>query len=347
VVERKGLPLKNLIKPPQLTPGDTIATVSPAWGCAGDSDFRWRYDLGVKRLKEEFGLIAKPMPYSLRGANYLSKNPQARAEDLMTAFSNPSVKAIIANIGGNDSIRLLPYIDEKIIRDNPKIFIGCSDIMSVHLMCHKAGLASFYGANLMPSFGDAQGVHPYTKYWFEKTLFHNEPIVKIAAPDEYTADPIVYTDPTQQRQYHPSKLECLQGKGKVNGRLFGGHMGFSEMPEELLAPLYEPDLILFLEDIVDCVKPDDIYEFFKWIHKKGVTKNINGIIFGRFNEYPENKSYRQAAISAMREVGLEKLPVLWNMPFGHTSPICVIPYGALAEIDCDNTGFSILESGVV
>jgi muramoyltetrapeptide carboxypeptidase LdcA involved in peptidoglycan recycling len=219
--------------------------------------------------------------------------------------------------------------------------------MSVHLMCHKAGLASFYGANLIPSFGDPQGVHPYTKYWFEKMLFHNEPIGAISAPDEFTADSIDYTDPTQQRLYHHAEVESLQGSGKVTGRLFGGHMGLTEMPEELLAPLYEPDLILFLEDIVECVKPDDICGFFKWIHKKGVTQNINGIIFGRFNEYPENNAYRQAALRAMHEVGLDKIPVLWNMPFGHTSPICVIPYGAPAEIDCENAGFSILESGVM
>jgi muramoyltetrapeptide carboxypeptidase LdcA involved in peptidoglycan recycling len=346
MAERQGLFMMNLVKPPKLNPGDTIATVSPAWGCAGDSDIRWRYDLGVKRLKDEFGLIAKPMPYSLRGADYLSKNPQARATDLMTAFSDPSVKAIIANIGGNDSIHLLPYIDEKIIRDNPKIFIGYSDIMSVHLMCHKAGLFTFYGANLLPSFGDPQGVPPYTKYWFEKTLFHSEPFGTIAAPDEFTADSIDYTDPTQRRLYHHTKVECLQGSGKVTGRLFGGHMGLSEMPEELLTPLFEHDLILFLEDIVECVKTDDIYEFFKWLDKKGVTENINGIIFGCFNEYPENDAYRQAALKAMQEVVLNRIPVLWNMPFGHTSPICVIPYGALAEIDCENAGFNILESGV-
>ncbi|MDR0946584.1 MAG: hypothetical protein LBM87_02400 [Ruminococcus sp.] len=57
----------SLLKPPKLNHGDTIATVSPAWGCAGDSDFRWRYDLGAKRLEKDFGLNVKPMLYSLRG----------------------------------------------------------------------------------------------------------------------------------------------------------------------------------------------------------------------------------------------------------------------------------------
>jgi muramoyltetrapeptide carboxypeptidase LdcA involved in peptidoglycan recycling len=342
-----GKYVMNLIKPPKLNPGDTIATVSPAWGCAGDNDFRWRYDLGVQRLEEDFGLNVKPMPYSLRGSDYLAANPQARTEDLLTAFADPSVKGIIANIGGNDSIRLLPYIDEKVIRENPKVFIGYSDIMSVHLMCYKAGLATFYGANLLPNLGDPQGLYPYIKHWLERTLFYPEPLGTINAADEYTADSIDYTDPTQRRQYHPAKMECLQGGGKVTGQLFGGHMGLSEMPDEILAPLYESDLILFLEDIVECTTPDNIGDFFKWLETRGVTRNINGIIFGRFNEYPENRAYRQAAIKALREVDLGNVPVLWNMSFGHTSPICVIPYGAPAEIDCDNAGFSILESGVV
>jgi muramoyltetrapeptide carboxypeptidase LdcA involved in peptidoglycan recycling len=337
----------NLTKPPKLNPGDTIATVSPAWGCAGDGSIRWRYDLGVRRLNEEFGLNVKPMPYSMRGADYLAANPQARAEDLITAFADPSVKGIIANIGGNDSIRLLPYIDEKVIRENPKVFIGYSDIMSVHLMCLKAGLATFYGANLLPNLGDPQKLHPYTKYWLEKTLFHTEPLGTITAADEYTADPIDYTDPNQQRQYHPVKMECLQGNGKATGRLFGGHTGLMEMPEELLAPLRESDLILFLEDIVECTTPNSIGDFFKWIKTRGVTRNISGIVCGRFNEYPENNAYRQATVNALREVGLDNVPVLWNMPFGHTSPICVIPYGAWAEIDCDNARFIILESGVL
>jgi muramoyltetrapeptide carboxypeptidase LdcA involved in peptidoglycan recycling len=265
----------------------------------------------------------------------------------MTAFADPTIKGIIANIGGNDSIRLLPYIDEKVIRENPKVFIGYSDIMSVHLMCLKAGLATFYGANLLPNLGDPQELHPYTKHWLERTLFHAEPLGTITAADEYTADSIDYTNPTQRRQYHPAKVECLQGSGITKGRLFGGHMGMPEMPEELLAPLHEPDLILFLEDIVECTTPDNIGDFFKWLQTKGVTRNINGIIFGRFNEYPENNAYRQATLKALRGVGLENVPVMWNMPFGHTSPICVIPYGALAEIDCENAAFSILESGVV
>ncbi len=98
-----------MIKPPKLNIGDTIATISPAWGCAGDEDVRWKYELGVRRL-EELGLHVVAAPNSLKGASYLEQHPQKRAEDVMWAFENSAVKAIIANIGGNDSHKLLPYL---------------------------------------------------------------------------------------------------------------------------------------------------------------------------------------------------------------------------------------------
>ena len=109
----------NLIKPPKLTPGDKVATVSLSWGGVGNSDIRWRYDLGVSRLKSVFGLEAVAMTHSFMGQDYLRDHPKDRARDLMEAFTDPSIKGIIANIGGNDSIRLLPFIDFDVIR-NPK-----------------------------------------------------------------------------------------------------------------------------------------------------------------------------------------------------------------------------------
>ncbi|MCL2885083.1 MAG: LD-carboxypeptidase, partial [Oscillospiraceae bacterium] len=163
--------MNTLIKPPRLRPGDRIATVSPSWGCAGSPDARWRYELGVQRLKSEFGLEAAAMSHSLKGEDYLDTHPEARAEDLMTAFADPSIKGILANIGGSDSLRLLPYMDFDVIHNHPKVFIGYSDITSVHLMCLHAGLSTFYGANLLTTIADPQGLHPYSKHWFQKALF--------------------------------------------------------------------------------------------------------------------------------------------------------------------------------
>jgi len=340
----------NLIKPPKLNPGDKIATVSPSWGIAGEFDVRWRYDLATKRMRDIFGLECAAAPNSMRGEKYLDENPEARAEDLLWAFSQTEIKGIIANIGGNDSIRLLPYIDYDVIRNNPKVFIGYSDIMNVHLMCLKAGLSTFYGTNLLPSFGQPQGVPQYTIDHFKKGLFESGPIGTIDSPDLFCCDPNEYDNESQTYTYHPcGKYERLQGRGVVRGRLLGGHTGIMELGQtRLIAPFQENEnIILFVEDIVECTSPADFADFFMWLDEKSVMRNAKGLIVGRFNQYPENDEYKNALLKVMEDLGLAELPVLFNLPFGHTSPVCVLPYGVRAEIDCDKAAFAILESGVV
>jgi len=344
----------HLNKPKKLKRGDKVATVSLSWGCAGEPDVRWRYDLGAERLRSEFGLQAVAAPHSLRGEAYIRDHPEARAGDLMAAFADPSVKGIIANIGGNDSIRMLPYIDFDVIRNNPKVFIGYSDIMSCHLMCLKAGLATFYGANLLTTVAEPRGMHPYSRYWLQKALFESYPIGSVAPPDEFTCDATEYANPNQVKQYHAhAGYLCLQGTGRATGRLFGGHILDLRQRRELeqaglLDSFYQEGAILFLEDIVECVKPDDLAEFLRWLGGEGILQRLNGLLFGRFDQYPEDPRYRTIITRVVGgEFGLPNLPILYDLPFGHTSPICVMPYGAMAQIDCDSAAFSILEGGVV
>ena len=112
-------------KPHKLNPGDKVATVSPSWG--GPSVFPHRYQAGIRQLEAEFGLEIVEMPHTLKDADWLARNPEARAADLMQAFSDRTIKGIIATIGGSDSIRLLPYVDLDVIHNNPKVFMGFSD----------------------------------------------------------------------------------------------------------------------------------------------------------------------------------------------------------------------------
>ena len=123
--------MKPLIKPARLCPGDTVATISISGGRAGDEDLRWRYELGKKRLEECFGLRVVETPHALRGSRWLYENPRARAEDLHWALENRAVKGIIANMGGDDSYRLLPYLDYELIRSHPKLLMGYSDITTM------------------------------------------------------------------------------------------------------------------------------------------------------------------------------------------------------------------------
>lgn len=340
----------NLAKPKKLHIGDKIATVSLSWGVAGEPGVRWRYDLAVKRIEDIFGLVCIAAPNSMRGEKFLSENPEARADDLMWAFSQRDIKGIIANIGGNDSIRLFPHMDYSVIRNNPKVFIGYSDIMNIHLMCLEAGLSTFYGTNLLTSFGEPQGVPQYTISHLKKSLFNTEPIGFIDSPNLFCCDPHDYKKQSVICAYHScEKYERLQGNGTVRGRLLGGHTGIMEIAQ---TSLFDPfkgnnNTILFIEDMVEYLSPDNFAEFLIWLEKKNVIQNIKGLIIGRFNRYPENNDYKNALLKAMEALNLSDLPVLFNLPFGHTSPICVLPYGAMAEIDCDNALFSILENRVI
>src|SRR5215467_6294315 len=150
----------NTLKPQKLSPGDKIATVSLSWG--GPGTFPHRYEIGKRQLQDEFNLQVVEMPNTLKEADWLARHPQARAEDLMQAFADPALKGIFSTIGGDDSIRLLPYIDLDIMRNNPKIFLGYSDTTISHLICYKAGLVSFYGPSLMAEFAENGGMFPYT-----------------------------------------------------------------------------------------------------------------------------------------------------------------------------------------
>ena len=342
--------MNSLVKPQKLSQGDTIATVSPSNGWAGDMDILWKYNLGVKRLNE-VGLNVIPTPNSLKGSKYLSQNPKARAEDIMWAFENKEIKAIISNVGGNDSIKIIPFINPDIIKRNPKIFIGYSDVMNLHILCYKCGLSSFYGDNLLNQIAESQEWHPYSKMWFEKVLFDTLPIGTIKPATDWTYEDTDYKNPDSIRKYYPNDgYQIIQGHGKVSGRLFGGHIGLMSLENtslELSVDDYASK-ILFVEDIPEFFTPDGISDFFKRLGKMGALEKLKGIVIGKLNQNISFDNHEKSILTVINnKFGLSELPIIYGLNFGHSSPICILPYGAMAEIDCHKKTFSILESGVV
>jgi len=344
----------NLVKPAKLRPGDKVATISLSWGGAGDEDILWRYQVGKKRLQEEFGLEVVEMPNTLMGSEYVYQHPEKRAEDLMAAFADPSIKGIFSCIGGNESVRLLPYIDFDVIRKNPKILIGYSDTTVTHFICHKAGLSSFYGASILMEFAENVQMFDYTKHWVNKVLFDNTPIGKIEASPVWTGEYLPWEEKNRniQRKLEPNQgYELLQGKSKVQGKLIGGCMEVMEMLKGTALwpdPKTWEDSILFFETSED--KPDPIFVE-SWLRNYAtmeVLQKAKGIVFAKPYGNLYYEEYKNVLIKVVRdELKLYDLPILYNMNFGHTSPICVLPYGAMAEIDCEGKAFSILESGVI
>lgn len=344
----------NLIKPKKLNRGDKVATVSLSWGGAGDSDTIWRYNVGKKRLKDEFGLNVVEMPNTLKGTEYVYNHPEKRADDLMRAFADESIKAIFSCIGGSESVRMLPYMDFDIIKNNPKIFIGYSDTTVAHMICRKAGVSSFYGPSILAELAENVEMHDYTKHWIEKVLFNSSAIGAIEPSPGWTSEHIPWEEKNWilKRNLQPNTgYELLQGKGIVRGHLIGGCMEVLEMLKgtELWPHIDEwNDTILFFETSED--KPDPAY-FEYWLRNygsQGILNRTNGIIFGKPYDNQYYEDYKKAIVRVVRdELKLTDLPILCNMNFGHTAPMMILPYGAMAEIDSSKRAFSILESGVV
>lgn len=344
--------MKTLYKPQALRAGDKVATVSLSWG--GTSGLPERYRDGKKSLESLFGLRVIETKNALKPADWIYKNPKARAEDLMEAFSDNSVKAIFTNIGGDDSIRTLPFVDLDVIKNNPKIFVGFSDSTVTHFACLKAGLTSFYGTSLMVGFAESGGMHPYQTEDIRRTLFSSVPAGQIFPnPDGWTAEPIEWLSPSlinKKRKLNPSRdWNFLQGSGTIRGRLLGGCM---EVMELLKGTSYWPatedwqDCILFLETSDETQPPDTFRRWLRNFAAQGILKSIRGILLGRLCNTSFTADYNKELLKVLVEEDLIHLPVITEMDFGHTCPVFTIPYGITCEIDYNKKTLRFLESGV-
>jgi len=343
----------ELKKPPKLNSGDRVAAVSLSWGGAGDDETRWRYEQGKQRLEDLFGLEVVEMPNTLKGSAYLYENPQKRAEDLMQAFSDRKIKAIFSCIGGNDSIRLLPFINYDIIRNNPKIFCGYSDTTVTHYMCLKAGVSSFYGPAILTDFAENITMPEYTFDAVRKTLFDSAVVGEIQPSPSWTSERLdwIIENKSRARKFYPNRrYELIQGKSKVQGRLIGGCTEVLALIRGTsLFPTFDcfDEAILFLETCEELPPPWFIEDELRCYGTMGLLNRINGIFWAKPMGETYHAEYKQVIVKVLKEFGCSELSVLYNGSFGHNEPKTMLPYGALAEIDCENRSFSILESGVI
>ncbi|MEG2085250.1 MAG: LD-carboxypeptidase [Clostridia bacterium] len=343
---------KKLIKPKKLNRGDKVAVVSLSSGIAGDEETIWRYYVGKERLERIFGLKVVEMPHTLSGDDYIYNHPKKRAEDLMKAFSDKSIKAIFTCLGGVESIRMLPYIDFDIIKNNPKIFLGYSDTTTTNFICYKAGVSSFYGASVLSDFAENVQVPQYTIDQLNDVLFCNEAIGEILPPDEWICGHLDWNEDNKytQREYTENdEYELLQGNGVVKGRLIGGCLEVLDMLNGTEIFPNDEDFnraILFLETSDDHPTPVTVECFLRNFAARGILARLSGILFGKPSDEIFYDEYKEVIYKVLNEYNLGGLPVLYNLSFGHTEPKMCLPYGAMAEINCEEVTFNILESGV-
>lgn len=211
-----------MIRPKKLKKGDKVAIVSLSSGLAGEEIFRHRYELGKKRL-EQLGFNVVTMKNALKGIEYLYNHPEKRAEDFMEAILDKDIKGIICNIGGDDTIRLLSYIDFEAIANNPKVFMGYSDTTINHYMMQKAGVVSYYGPAVMTDFAENNNMHTYTLKYINEVLLENREDIVIKSSDKWTSEYLdwaIEENDNISRKMNEEKYgyEVLQGKRNIYWR---------------------------------------------------------------------------------------------------------------------------------
>lgn len=342
-----------MIKPQHLKKGDKVAIVSLSRGMLGEENFIHKFYIAKERLEKDFGLQVVAMPNALKGMKYLDEHPEARAKDLMDAFKDKSIKAIFNAIGGDDSIRLLPYIDFDVIKQNPKIFTGFSDTTTNHFMMYKAGLVSYYGASVMNNFAEYIKINDYTKNAIINILFQPKETFEIKSSPicSYSKD-VVWWKPENintPRKFHKDTLgyEVLQGSGKVQGKLLGGCADvFINILGTKLWPTVEEwkGKILFLETSETDMPEHELRSLLRNLQAQGIFDVIKGIIVGKPAVEEKYEVYKKVYKQVVgKEANKPNLPIIYNVNFGHAEPIGIIPIGIKCELDCDNKTITLLE----
>lgn len=340
-----------MIKPEKLHRGDTIAIVSLSWGGLGDESLIHRYHIAKERLEKDFGLTVVTMPHALAGSEFVYAHPELRAKDFMDAFLDPSVKGIFSAIGGDDSVRILPYIDYNIIKTHPKIFMGYSDTTVSHFIMNKAGVVSYYGPSVMAEFGEYGKMFDYTADAVHNILFGDSRDYPVLSSDIWSHETLAWKEENMhiRRKTVPEThhYEVLSGSGIIRGQLLGGCVDvFPMIVGTSIWPSAEEwkGKILLLETSEDKPSPDSVKYCLRNLGAQGILQNISGIVVGKPQDEQFYEEYKEVYRKVLREFHCETLPVLYNVNIGHASPIGILPLGIGYEIDLDQKTIRFAES---
>ncbi len=316
----------QIIYPEKLKKGDEIRVIAPSRSMGLISqEIR---ETANKRFSE-LGLELSFGKHIDEKDDFNSTSIEARVQDIHDAFSDKNVKAIITVIGGFNSNQLLKYLDWKIVKDNPKIFCGYSDITILNnAILQKTGLVTYYGPHYS-SFG--QELHfDYTLDYFKKCLIQTDSFEIV--PSDQWSDDEWYKD-QQNRNLIKNNGWQVINEGKAKGVAIGGNLCTFNL---LQGTEYFPEVentILFIEDdelTGDFSAVEFDRELQSIIHQSQF-KNVAGMVIGRFQKASKMTPAKiEQIIRSKKE--LEKIPVIAGVDFGHTDPKVTIPIGGEANL---------------
>ena len=341
-----------MIKPERLKRGDKVAIVSLSRGMLGESWAIHKLYIAKERMEKDYGLEVVVMPNALKGMAYLDKHPQARAQDLMDAFKDKSIKAIFNAIGGDDTIRLLPYIDFDVIRKNPKIFTGFSDTTTNHFMMNKAGLVSYYGLSVLNNWSEYVKINDYTRDAIENVLIDPKENYEIlpSEVESFAKDIVWWSEDNMNtpRKFYPNTrgYEVINGEEVVEGELLGGCIySFIELLGTPLWPKKEEwkGKILLLETSDDRNPLHLVKYVLRNLEAQGIFDVVKAVLIGRHPFEEEIEEYKNIFKQVIVEEGGHNIPIIYNLNVGHAEPIGLFPLGLKYRVDPKNRKITLLE----
>ena len=339
-----------MIKPEKLEKGDTIAVIAPSSGLA--KLFPHRIN-NAKKALEKLGFHVKFFPTVSKFEGGKAGSTADRITDIRNAFLDKDIKAIICAIGGLSANELLNKLDYDLIKNNPKIFCGYSDITLLHYALQKkSNLVTFYGPCAMTQFGEYPEPLQYTIDFFLKAVASEQPIGKVVSSKEWTDKVLDWG--TKQDLKRPRKLLPNPGHiwlkgGKAQGKIVGGCL-YSLL--QLKGTEYDVDYgnkILFIEvpegeDFTKGTPLSYVDSQLMDLRNANVFNKIKGFIVGISFGYSEDErnKFKLLIEEHTRDYNF---PVLFNVNIGHADPIITIPLGVTVTLDSYNNFFLIDESG--
>lgn len=333
----------DVVTPAPLHPGDRVAILSPAW--AAPAYFPQLHQQAMDRVRRLLDLEPVEFPTTAT----MGCSPQQRADDINAAFADPSIRAILTTVGGDDQITVTPFLDPDLAQADPKPFFGYSDNTNISNWLWRNGVGSFYGGATQVHLGPAQvdDLHLRT---LKAALFGGGDVV-LTTPEESEdfgfdwSDPAALTTPAPRTPAPP--VEFIGSDNVVRGRTWGGCL---EVLDQLALAGRLPDAaelegtILIFETSEIMPPPDFVGRWIRAMGERGYFHAASGVAFAQpvvaDRDNPAPHEYLDARREAYAEYLLSNiaryrtdLTVCLNVPFGHTRPQAILPYGGEITLD--------------
>lgn len=339
------MPPPALVQPRKARPGDRIAIVSPSFAAAGA--FPAVHEQAMRRLTEVTGLVPVEYPTTRQ----VGASPAARAADLNAAFADPQIRAVLAVLGGEDQITVIPHLDAGRVRADPKPFLGTSDSTNLHHWLWSHGVASFYGGSSQVHLGPGPAVDDIHARSLRAALLTGGRL-EITDPGESEDVGVDWADPRALESYgerEPTEPWTWHGPARsVTGPTWGGCL---EVIEWILTAgrfPYPPEVlrggVLLIETSEELLPARDVGWIVRALGERGILGAVDAVLVGRppvsdlTRRPPAAERARLRAEQRDRVVKVVShyhpdAVICVGIPFGHTRPQWILPHGGAVTVD--------------